>query len=114
MWNKYNDVGPQGTATTLREYTEAVEEFSSSAAEFLSRISLLTKARDAYQRAMAVSAQLRRVLDSGDETLRIAMGQLEQAINIQPSQVGADKKKVEGVSSEKITAIGDKANAARA
>lgn len=114
MWNKYNDVGPQGTANTLTEYTEAVEEFSSNAAEFLSRISLLTNARDAYQRAMAVSAQLRRVLDSGDETLRIAMGQLEQAINTQPSQAISDKKKVEGVSAETITANGDKANAARA
>jgi hypothetical protein len=114
MWNKYNDVGPQGTANTLTEYTEAVEEFSSSAAEFLSRISLLTKARDAYQRAMAVSAQLRRVLDSGDETLRIAMGQLEQAINIQPSQATSDQKKGDALKVETNTANGDKANAARA
>jgi exonuclease VII small subunit len=114
MWNKYNDVGPQGTENTLTEYTKAVEEFSSNAAEFLSRISLLTNARDAYQRAMAVSTQLRKVLDSGDETLRIAMSQLEQAINLQPSQAISDKKKVDAVKVEANTANGDKANAARA
>jgi exonuclease VII small subunit len=114
MWNKYNDVGPQSTANTLTEYTEAVKEFSSNAAEFLSRISHLTNARDAYQRAMAVSTQLRRVLDSGDETLRIVMGQLEQAISIQLVQATSDKKRVEGATVETVTANGDKANAARA
>ena len=112
MWNKYNDLGPQGTANTLTEYTEAVKEFSSSAAEFLSRISLLTNARDAYQRAMAASAQLRRVLDTGDETLRIAMGQLEQAISVQRNQ--AAEKKAEAARVETITGNGDKADAARA
>jgi|SRR5450755_1936383 exonuclease VII small subunit len=114
MWNKYNDVGPQGTANTLTEYTEAVEEFSSSTAEFLSHIQLLTNARDAYQRAMAVSSQLRQVLDTGDETLRIVMGQLEQAVNIQLNQAVSDTRKVEGVKVETITTNGDKANAARA
>jgi exonuclease VII small subunit len=109
MWKKHSDdVGPQRMANTLTEYTEAVEEFSSSAEEFLSRISLLTNARDAYQRAMAVSTQLRRVLDSGDETLRIVMGQLEEAINIQLNQATSDNK--EAV--ETITA--NKADAARA
>jgi exonuclease VII small subunit len=98
----------------LTAYTEAVEEFSSSAEEFLSRISLLTNARDAYQRAMAVSTQLRQVLDRGDETLRIVMGQLEEAINIQLSQTTSDTKKTEAVKVVTITANGDKADAARA
>jgi exonuclease VII small subunit len=114
MWNKYNDVGPQSAANTLTEYTEAVKEFSSNAAEFLSRISHLTNARDAYQRAMAVSTQLRQVLDRGDETLRIVMGQLEEAINIQLSQTTSDTKKTEAVKVVTITANGDKADAARA
>jgi exonuclease VII small subunit len=114
MWKKYNDgTGPQGMANTLTEYTEAVEVFSSSAAEFLSRISLLTDARDAYQRAMAVSSQLRQVLDTGDETLRIVMGQLEQAISIQPNQATAEKKAA-AAKVENVTGNGDKANAARA
>jgi exonuclease VII small subunit len=115
MWKKFNDgMGPQGMANTLTEYTEAVEEFSSSAAEFLSRVSLLTDARDAYQRAMAVSTELRQVLDTGDETLRIVMGQLEQAVNIQLSQATSDKKQADAVKVETNTSNGDKADAARA
>jgi exonuclease VII small subunit len=98
MWKKYNDgVSPQGADNTLTAYTEAVEEFSSSTAEFLSHIPLLTNARDAYQRAMAVSTQLRKVLDAGDETLRTVMDQLNRAVKV-----------------ETITANGDKADAARA
>jgi exonuclease VII small subunit len=98
VWKKYNDgSSPQGADNTLTAYTEAVEEFSSSTAEFLSHIPLLTNARDAYQRAMAVSTQLRKVLDAGDETLRTVMDQLNQAVKV-----------------ETITANGDKADAARA
>ena len=98
MWKRFNDdVSPQGTDNTLTAYTEAIEEFSSSTAEFLSHIPLLTNARDAYQRAMAVSTQLRKVLDAGDETLRTVMDQLNQAVKV-----------------ETITANGDKADAARA
>ena len=106
MWKKFNDgVSPQGMDNALMAYTEAVEEFSSSTAEFLSHIPLLTNARDAYQRAMTVSTQLRRVLDTGDETLRIVMDQLKQAVNTQLNQT---------VKIETITANGDKADAARA
>src|SRR5580698_9029279 len=107
MWKKYNDgVSPQGADNTLTAYTEAVEEFSSSAAEFLSHIPLLTNARDAYQRAMAVSTQLRKVLDTGDETLLIVMGQLEQAIIVQRNQATAEKK-TEAAKVETITGNGD-------
>src|SRR5579864_3978289 len=98
MWKKYNDgVSPQGMDNALTAYTEAVEEFSSSTAEFLSHIPLLTNGRDAYQRAMAVSTELRKVLDAGDETLRTVMDQLNRAVKV-----------------ETITANGDKADAARA
>jgi exonuclease VII small subunit len=106
VWKKYNDgSSPQGMDNTLTAYTEAVEEFSSSTAEFLSHIPLLTNARDAYQRAIAVSTQLRQVLDTGDETLRIVMDQLKQAVNTQLNQA---------VKVETITANGDKADAVRA
>jgi exonuclease VII small subunit len=115
MWKKYNDgVSPQGMDNELTAYTEAIKEFSSSSAEFLSHIPLLTNARDAYQRAMAVSTQLRQVLDTGDETLRIVMGQLEQAVNTQLNQAVSDTKKTEAVKVVTITANGDKADAARA
>lgn len=114
MWKKYDDVSPQGTDNPLTAYTEAVQEFSSSTAEFLSHISLLTKARDAYQRAMSVSTQVRKVLDTGDETLRNAMDQLKQAVNTQLNPAVSDMKKTEATKVETVIANGDKAEAARA
>jgi hypothetical protein len=115
MWKNENNKedGAQHMTDVLTAYKGAVEEFSASAAEFLAHIPILTKARDAYQRAMAVSAQLRNVLDKGDETLRLLMGQMEQAANIQFA-VASDKKKPEPVKIEIATANGDKAEAARA
>jgi exonuclease VII small subunit len=125
MWKDENkNDGPQQQQQHMTDmltiYKEAVEEFSLSAAEFLAHIPLLTKARDAYQRAMAVSSQLRQVLDKGDETLRLIMSQMEQASNIQfaapTTAAGAsDKKRPEPVKLETPTAAnGDKANAAHA
>jgi exonuclease VII small subunit len=115
MWKNENnkDDGAQHVTDMLTTYKGAVEEFSASVAEFLTHIPLLTKARDAYQRAMAVSTQLRQVLDKGDETLRLLMGQMEQAANIQFA-VTSDKKRPEAVKLETTTANGDKADAARA
>jgi exonuclease VII small subunit len=125
MWKDGNkNDGPQQQqqqqhmTDMLTTYKEAVEEFSLSAAEFLAHVPLLTKARDAYQRAMAVSSQLRNVLDKGDETLRLLMAQMEQASNIQfaapTAAAGAsDKKRPEPVKLETPT-NGDKADAAHA
>ncbi|MGA7222664.1 MAG: hypothetical protein WBX16_07390 [Candidatus Acidiferrales bacterium] len=115
MWKNENnkDDGAQHITDMLTTYKGAVEEFSASAAEFLAHIPILTKARDAYQRAMAVSTQLRQVLDKGDETLRLLMGQMEQAANIQFA-VASDRKKPEAVKPETTPANGDKADAARA
>jgi hypothetical protein len=121
MWrdeNK-NDSPQQHMTDMLTTYKQAVEEFSLSAAEFLAHVPLLTKARDAYQRATAVSSQLRHVLDKGDETLRLLMSQMEQASNIQfaaPTAAGvSDKKRPEPVKLETpTTADGNKADAARA
>jgi hypothetical protein len=116
MWkNESNkDDGAQHMTDMLTAYKGAVEEFSANAAEFLAHIPLLTKARDAYQRAMAVSTQLRHVLDKGDETLRLLMRQMEQAGNIQFAAAASDKKAPEAVKLETTTANGDKADAARA
>jgi exonuclease VII small subunit len=114
MWKNENikDDGAQHMTDMLTTYKGAVEEFSASVAEFLIHIPLLTKARDAYRRAMAVSTQLRQVLDKGDETLRLLMGQMEQAANIQFA-VPSDTKRPEAAKLE-TTANGDKADAVRA
>jgi hypothetical protein len=70
MWkNENNEAPPQHITDALRAYEEPVREFSTSATEFLKHIPLLTRARDAYRRAMIVSTQVRDILDRGDETL---------------------------------------------
>ncbi|MFZ0521230.1 MAG: hypothetical protein WAL95_09415 [Candidatus Acidiferrales bacterium] len=115
MWKNENgkDDGAQHMTDMLTTYKGAVEEFSASAAQFLAHIPILTRAREAYQRAMGVSAQLRQVLDKGDETLRLLMGQMEQAASIRFA-VASDNRKPEAPRVDTTTANGDKADAARA
>jgi exonuclease VII small subunit len=98
----------------LTAYEEAVKEFSTCATEFLQYIPLLTKARDAYQRAILVSTQLRDILGRGDETLRNFMAQMEQAVNFQPDNAASDERKPEALKVETIKESGEKADAARA
>jgi hypothetical protein len=54
----------------MATYVDAVEGFRESATAFIQQLSLLVQARDAYQQAMTASAELRSVLDAGDENLR--------------------------------------------
>ncbi len=113
MWKKEIDMGAQRVPETMTMYREAVDEFSKNATEFLEHIPLLTKARDAFQRAMTVSAELRNILDTGDETLQTLMAQLEQAVNSQLGTPASDKKKPEAVRVESINARRENTEAAR-
>lgn len=114
MWTKTNnDGGAQAIKETLASYEEATKEFALNAAEFLQHIELLNKARDAYQRAMGISSNLRDTLDSGDETLRTLMTQLEQAVQVQLAN-DAEKKAEAAKKVENIRTIGEKVDAARA
>ncbi|MGA7626174.1 MAG: hypothetical protein WCA91_21625, partial [Candidatus Acidiferrales bacterium] len=79
----------QPMTTGLAAYEEAVKDFSTSATEFLGCIPVLTKARDAYERAIKASAQLRKTLDSGDETLRNFMTQIQDAVNFKRDDASA-------------------------
>jgi hypothetical protein len=112
--NKNVDVGPMGRTETVAAYEEAMKEFATSALEFLEHVTLLTKARDAYEHALAVSTRLRDTLDKGDEILRTLMAQVEHAVNPQPGEVASDKKEPESVEVEIIKATGEKADAVRA
>ena len=80
------------TSPTMNTYTEAVKEFTTNATAFIEHLSLLTKARAAYEEAMRASTEMRRALDAGDENLRTLMTQLEQRINFQELQSAPDKK----------------------
>jgi exonuclease VII small subunit len=100
MWKKENEVGTQRLPASMATYSEAVDEFSKHATDFLAYMPLLTKARDAYQRAMAVSAEVRSMLDAGDKTLQGLMTQLEEAVSVHLGKAPIDKKKPESVKVE--------------
>jgi len=97
----------------MAAYRESVDEFSKHATEFLEHIPTLTKAREAYQRAMTVSTELRSILDTGDETLKALMSQLEQAVNMQLGKPLSDRKRPEGAKVEPIKTINESSDSAR-
>jgi exonuclease VII small subunit len=99
----------QPMTTGLAAYEEAVKDFSTSATEFLRCIPVLTKARDAYERAIKASAQLRKTLDSGDETLRNFMTKIQDAVNFQPDDTSAGEG--EPAADETIKASKEKTDA---
>ena len=86
----------------MTTYTEAMNEFTKNATAFIEHLPLLTKARDAYDQAMRASAEVRKVLDGGEENLRTLMTQLEQAINVHVVKPAPDKKKPEPGRAEAI------------
>jgi exonuclease VII small subunit len=89
-------------APTMATYTEALNEFATNATWFIEQLPLLTKARDAYERAMRASAELRKVLDTGEENLQTLMTQLEQAVSVHGAKPAADRKKPEPAKVETI------------
>ena len=97
----------------MATYTDAVEEFRESATAFIQHLNLLAQARDAYQQAMTASAELRAVLDTGDENLRTLMTQMEQALDLHTGRPVVDKKKPEAVKVEAIKTGTDGAGGVR-
>ena len=111
--NENNAMAPQRMTDALLDYEEAVREFSTNAAEFLRQVPLLTKARQAYERATIASAQLREILDKGDGTLHRFMAQMQETVTIARANVVLESGKPETETVQTSTADGDKANAAR-
>ena len=103
LWKKEEDVvGDQPTRATMARYTEAVDEFTRSATAFLEHIPLFSKAREAYEEAIRASAELRRVLDTGDETLRTLMSEIEETVNVHVVKPTPDRKRPEPARVESI------------
>ena len=108
----------------MSTYVGAVENFRKSATAFMQHVDLLSQARDAYQQAMTASAELRTVLDAGDENLRTLMAQLEQALTLHMAKPvidrsaldrsALDKKKPEPVKSEPNKVNGESSGGVRA
>jgi hypothetical protein len=97
MWKQEEEsAGEVGNSSvSMTTYTEAMNEFTKNATAFIEQIPLFSKARDSYEHAMRASAELRNVLDAGDESLRTLMAQLEQAVNVRVEKPGFDRKKPE-------------------
>jgi hypothetical protein len=103
-------VGPQrvfaeaqpSTSVSMEAFTEAVNEFTRNAAAFIEHVPLLTKARNAYDNAMKSSAEVRKVLDKGEEDLRALMNHLVQVLNSNMVMVAPDKKRPEPTQLETI------------
>jgi hypothetical protein len=93
MWMKDTTASVEPVPETLKAYRESVEEFSKHAAELLKQVPTLAKARDAYQRAMMISTELRNTLDTGDEALKRLLAQLEQAVGMSPVKLSPAEKK---------------------
>lgn len=93
---------PLPSPDTMATYTDALNEFATSATAFIEQLPLLTKARDAYERATRAGAELRKVLDAGEENLQNLMSHLEQAVNIRGISPVPDRKKPEPAKVEAI------------
>ena len=98
----------------MSTYVSAVEDFRKSATAFMQHVDLLAQARDAYQQAMTASAELRTVLDAGDDNLRTLMTQLEQALNLHMAKPVLDRKKPEPVKIDASKPNGESAGGVRA
>ena len=108
MWKKDGSVTVERVPGAMAAYRESVDEFSKHAAEFLEHIPTLVKAREAYQRAISVSTELRSILDTGDEALKALMIQLEQALSVQLNGPAVEKKKPEPAKVEPIKASSER------
>jgi hypothetical protein len=89
-------------SSTMTTYIGAVNEFTKNATAFIEQLPLLTKARGAYEQATKASAELRKVLDAGEENLRTLMTQLEQGVSIQRVNLAPDKKNPEPAKVERM------------
>jgi hypothetical protein len=72
-------------------YTAAIDEFNKNATAFIEHLPLLVTARNAHEKAMTASAELRKILDADDEKIKTLMGQLEQEVNVHGVKAPPDK-----------------------
>jgi hypothetical protein len=86
------DLNPSVPAPSMKTYIEAVEEFTKNAHGLIEQLPLLTKTRAAYEEAMRASAEMRKMLDAGEENLRSLMTQLDQGLSVQGFEHVAEKK----------------------
>jgi hypothetical protein len=76
------------------QYAEALEKCTKSAAEFIRCASLLSEARQAYEKLMAASDEIRRSLDSDEQQVRALMdlAQEKAKIHLAPAEAVSGRK----------------------
>lgn len=89
---------------TISTYASAVEDFRKSATEFMQHVTLLGEARDAYQKALSASDELRSLLESSDKSMQTLMGELERVVNLHLDKFEPGSKKVESMQVKPIRA----------
>jgi uncharacterized protein YdaU (DUF1376 family) len=104
----------ENTDDLMTTYVEAADEFARSAKEFLLHVHLLSRSWDSYQQALAASAELRRVLDTSDENLRMVMAQLEEGVSSLSGKSVPSERKPEDLKAEVMKASVASAGAASA
>lgn len=67
----------------LREYVEVVDKCARSASEFIRCASLLSEARDSYEKLRALRGEIRRVLAADEEKLIALMDQVQKTADTQ-------------------------------
>jgi len=97
------DHNPALPAPSMKTYIEAVEEFTKNAHGLIEQLPLLTKTRAAYEVAMRASAEMRKMLDAGEDNLRSLMTQLDQGLSVQGFEQVAEKKIPEPTKVERMT-----------
>jgi exonuclease VII small subunit len=98
---------PLLSSPTMKTYTEATSEFAQHASALIEHLPRLAKARAAYEEALRASAEMRKVLDAGDEKVRTLMNQLEQKMSVYNLKPFADKKIPEPAKIERMRTTAD-------
>jgi DNA repair exonuclease SbcCD ATPase subunit len=102
----------QLSTTTLREYAQTVEKCTNSASEFLRCASLVSEARESYEKLTRLSAKIRKLLDADELKLRTLMDQVQQTANIDlPSISGqsvSERRGPESSKAENVVSTGEK------
>jgi hypothetical protein len=90
----------------LQEYAEAVDKCTRSANEFVRCASLLSEAREAYEKLRSVSGEIKRVMASDEARLSALMAQVQKTADTQMlGESGQSSSERKNPESSKISSI---------
>ncbi|MGE5056413.1 MAG: hypothetical protein ACM3WP_19805 [Acidobacteriota bacterium] len=102
----------QLSTTTLREYAESVEKCTKSAREYLRCASLLSEARESYDKLRGLSEEIRKLLDMDEVKLRALMDQVHETATFDSRRISgqfvSQRRGPESFKAEDVTSRGEK------